>query len=626
MSGIAGIFHIQGISNVSAIIDSMGQKLAHRGPGGQAVYKDDSCALVWRREASCTTTPSTTPLVHPQTGHVLIFDGCIYNAATLSTELLMQGHNLGSGSDPEVVLAAYQEWGTACFAQFKGMFACALWEPATRTLVLARDHMGQKPLVYTWLPDGSFIFASEIKALLCHPHVVSRVHAIALDRLLDYGFNLAPDSFIQGIQHIMPATYAIIDRQGMRSNSYWSLDLDQPVQNLSRSDATWELSAHLGSAVRRCLHTDTPLLAYLSGGIDSSSVTARYAQITDDPVHTLSITFTEAGYDESHYARQVAKAIGSLHHEFQCAIAEDEITKLIWHLETPLVTLLHLPLYLLSRQARDLGFSAVLSGDGADEILGGYDYFKLIKLMPFIARQESPFRANLLRRIYPQLTAEQAWTQYQIFKTYPCPHPALPYRFQAFQLKNQLLCDDLLDQLAACQEQRHNDLPQVPGHRPLLDQALFLETRMRLPNLTLPLGDTMSMANAVQVHAPFMDHTLLEYLFSLPAHYKMQGLREKHLLKRSSRTILPPQICARRKQPLSPPGAWFVRTFRTLIGDTLAPDTTRAKGYFRPEFIEFMLREFDAGSRMDYSGVLVVAFFIHLWDSLFIQRSGSNSH
>lgn len=620
MSGIAGMFHAQGIPDVSSICQAMGQSLAHRGSKHQSLYQDDFAALIWKPETLHTTTPGTTPLVHPQTGHVLVFDGCIYNASLLASELLMHGQVLGTGSDPEIVLAAYLKWGTACLAQLTGMFAFALWEPDTRTLFLARDRMGQKPLVYTWLPDGTFIFASEIKALLCHPQVTARMHAIALDRLLDYGFNLAPDTFIQGVQQVIPATYARIDGHGMHTASYWSLDLDQPVQNLSRSDAAWELSARLGSAVRRCLHSDAPLLAYLSGGIDSSSVTARYAQITGDPVHTLSITFAEAGYDESHYARQVAKAIGSLHHEFQCAIAEDEITKLIWHLETPLVTLLHLPLYLLSRQARDLGFSAVLSGDGADEILGGYDYFKLIKLMPFIARQESPVRANLLRRIYPNLTAEQAWTQYQIFTTYPCPHPALPYRFQAFQLKNQLLSDALLEQLAACQHQRHADLPQVPAHRPLLDQALFLETKMRLPNLTLPLGDTMSMANSVQLHAPFLDHTLIEYLFSLPAHYKMQGLNEKFLLKRSSRAILPPQICARRKQPLSPPGAWFVRTC-TLIGDTLAPDTTRAKGYFRPECLEFMLREFDSGSRMDYSGVLIVAFFIHLWDSVFLQRA-----
>ena len=203
-------------------------------------------------------------------------------------------------------------------------------------------------------------------------------------------------------------------------------------------------------------------------------------------------------------------------------------------------------------------------------------------------------------------------------KCTPNPHPALPYRFQAFQLKEQLYSDSFLERLHPELSRRQDDIPQVTGSRPILDQALFLESRMRLPNLTLPLADSMSMANSVELRSPFMDHRLVEYVFQLPAQYKMRGLQEKFLLKKSFRQFLPPEICARKKQPLAPPSKWFVKSFRPMFGDVLSAQATLRKGYFRPEFIDFMFREFDSESTMDYSGVLVVAFFVHLWDELFL--------
>jgi asparagine synthase (glutamine-hydrolysing) len=337
-------------------------------------------------------------------------------------------------------------------------------------------------------------------------------------------------------------------------------------------------------------------------------------------VHTLSIAFEDAGYDERHFARLVSDSFGTSHHEFQCSIRAEEIEKLVWHLESPLVTLLNLPLYLLSKQIREMGFKVVLSGDGADEILGGYDYFKLLKLMDFIGRNENVGRANLLRRVFPGITSpQQAWMQYAALKTYPVAHPALPYRFQAFQFKGQLMSDAFVDRLLPIIGERDQELPVVPGNRPIMDQALYLESRMRLPNLTLALADTMSMANSVELRSPFMDHRLVEYVFSLPCRYKMRGLNEKYLLKKSFRTFLPPDICRRRKQPLAPPSKWFVRMFRELIGDTLCATTVRDKGYFRPEFIDHMLLEFDADSPMDYSGVIIVALFVHIFDDLFLK-------
>ena len=620
MCGITGFFNPDGISLQGGVLASMAQALAHRGPDHQGLFQDGCCALAYRRLSVIDLVGGNQPVVHEPSGAVLVFNGEIYNYQPLRAELASLGHVFHTHSDSEVLLAAYLQWGEKCLRRLVGMFAFAVWNPRVRTLFLARDRMGKKPLFYTLRPDGTLIFASEIKAILNFPGVPRDMNPLAMDRLLDYGFNLAPDTFLQGIRQLAPAHTLIADGKGQRSAPYWDIPMDRPVANISEEDAAEGLRHHLVEAVRDRLVADVPVASYLSGGIDSSSVTGLYAHLSNAPVHTLSIAFEDAGYDERHFARMVSNSFGTSHHEFLCSIAEEEIEKLVWHLESPLVTLLNLPLYLLSKQIRDMGFKVVLSGDGADEILGGYDYFKLLKLMNFIGRNESIGRANLLRRVFPGITSpQQAWMQYVALKGYPAAHPALPYRFQAFQLKGQLMSDAFVSRLLPVIGERDAELPAVPGDRPLMDQALYLESKMRLPNLTLALADTMSMANSVELRSPFMDHRLVEYVFSLPSHLKMRGLNEKYLLKKSFRTFLPPAISQRRKQPLAPPSKWFVRMFRGMIGDVLSAATVRDKGYFRPEFTDHMLREFDADSPMDYSGVIIVALFVHLFDDLFVS-------
>ena len=620
MCGIAGFFNPRGIAPDTTTIAAMAQALAHRGPDHQGLHQDGRCALASRRLAIIDLGGGNQPVIHEPSGLVLVFNGEIYNYQPLRVELASLGHVFRTRSDSEVLLAAYARWGEQCLDRLVGMFAFAVWNPAARTLFLARDRLGKKPLFYADLPDGTLVFASEIKSILHYPGVPRAMDVLAMDRLLDYGFNLAPDTFLEGIHQVPPASFLTAGEGTRRVQAYWDIPMDAPARNLSEGEAAEGLRHHLMEAVRARLVADVPVASYLSGGIDSSSVTGLYAHLSSAPVHTLSITFEEAGYDERHFARLVADAFGTSHHEFLCSIEAGEVENLVWHLETPLVTLLNLPLYLLSRQIRHMGFKVVLSGDGADEILGGYDYFKLLKLMHFIGRRETPARANLLRRVFPGLSSpQQAWMHYAALKAYPVSHPALPYRFQAFQMKGHLLSDAFVERLLPRLGEREGELPAVPGTRSLLDQALYLESRMRLPNLTLPLADTMSMANSVELRSPFMDHRLVEYVFSLPGRYKMRGLNEKHLLKKAFRSFLPPAICQRRKQPLAPPGKWFVRMFRDMIGDCLSAGTVRRKGYFRPEFTEHMLREFDADGPLDYSGVLIVAFFVHLFDDLFLD-------
>lgn len=617
MSGFAGYCHLQGLPPFPAVLPAMAKILAHRGPDHTGFFQDRCCALTACEQTIMhQRTGLTQPFIHPTSGQVILFDGALSNLQKLRTDLVARGHTCES--DQETLIAAYNEWNETFVSHIDGMFALGLWDPGKQTLLLARDRLGQKPLFYCALPDNTLIFASEIKAILCFPGVSRTFNALAMDRLLDFGFNLAPSTFLESVQQLMPGHTLTHNFQGSKIRCYWQLSpVSQTIQTQQAAEGLYD---HLMQATKNCLMADQPIAAYLSGGIDSSAVAAMYALQTKEPINTLSITFEEADYDERHFARLVSQVFNTKHHEFICTIDEKEIENLIWFLETPLVTLLNLPLYLLSRQIKEMGFPIVLSGDGADEILGGYSYFKILKAMNFIGHHESPTRANLLRRIWPDLgNQDQAWMRYRMLKNFPITHPALPYRWQTFQFKGQLLSDTFLEKLALHQNVRQNELPIIPTQLSLLDQALYFETTMRLPNLTLALADTMSMANSVQLRSPFMDHRLVEYLFSIPGHLKMRGLNEKFLLKRALKNFLPQEICTRPKQPLAPPGKWFVKKFRTLIGDILSYQNVQAKGYFRPEFMEYILKEFDHNSPMDYSGVIIVAFFVHLFDHLFLS-------
>lgn len=617
MSGIVGYFNPQGLRCQGQVLKTMAQTLVHRGADHQQIIHSPWCALAIQEQILTSDTRPKQPIQDEATGRILIFDGFINNIQQLQAQLRAQGY--ACSSDGQTLLAAHHYWGPSWLTYVQGMFALCLWIPGQQTLILARDQWGQKPLFYSQLPDQTLVFASEIKALLSYPGLERSLNIQAMGQLLDYGFNLAPSTFLKNVHQVMPAHSLEYNAQGLKTQAYWQLK--PQVRNISIEDAAQGLQHHLIQATKKCLGPDDlPRAAYLSGGIDSSAIAGIYARQNADPIHTLSIIFAEADYNEQEYARLVAQTFGTKHQEFMCTIEEDEVQNLIWFLETPLVTLLNLPLYLLSRQIQAMGFNIVLSGDGADEILGGYDYFKLLKLMPFVGRQETPRRTNLLRRIWPQLAnQDQTWMRYQMLKAYPMVHPALPYRWQAFQLKNQLLSPSILEYLELLAQENKYELPSLPPGLSLFDQALFFETQMRLPNLTLALADRMSMANGVQLRSPFVDHQLMEYAFSLPSHFKMQGLNEKYLLKRSLANFLPQEIVARRKQPLAPPGKWFVKKFRTMIGDVLAYKNVRHKGYFQPEFTELMLQQWDAQSAMDYSGVLIVAFFIHLFDDLFLS-------
>lgn len=626
MCGIAGIYNKNGLNPERDIIEKMSLAIAHRGPDEEGYHTDRNVHLASRRLSIIDLQTGSQPVYSKDRTCCIIFNGEIYNYQALRKELVSMGYAFQTRSDTEVILYAYSAWGEGCLNRLNGMFALCIWNSGRQELFLARDRFGIKPLYISELPDGTVLFASEIKALLRYPNIKKQLYPNAIDNLLTYGFNIAPHTFFDGIKQVLPAHCIKINPHGIKTTQYWDIDLEAPVCDAGSNELALMFRDQFKRTVSSSLVADVPVAAYLSGGIDSSAVTGMYSQLSEEKITTITITFTGADYDESAYSKKVSGLFNTENIEFKCAITPDDIRNLIYYLENPLVSLLNLPLFLLSKKTRELGIKVVLSGDGADEVLGGYDYFKAVKAIQFIERTGSSLRKNILRKIYPHLSSPYDAELYYIYlyaasTRFPVEHPAMPYRFQAFQHKTDLYSPHF----AGLLEKTPLDNPfffsldKIAG-RPLLDQALYMDIKMRLLNLTLPLSDKMSMANSVEVRPLFLDHELVDLTFRIPYHYKIQGMKEKYILKKSMAGLLPSEICARKKQPLQPPGKWFIETAGDMLHDLLSPEKINAVGYFNPAFVETLLAEYKRNPLRDTSGVLVVLFFIQLWHDIFLGQ------
>lgn len=625
MCGIAGIYNKNGISPDRDIIEKMSLSISHRGPDEEGFYFDNHIHLASRRLSIIDLQAGAQPIYNQDKTLCIVFNGEIYNFKSLREELSALGYSFATRTDTEVVLHAYSKWGEECLNRLNGMFAICIWDTVKKELFLARDRFGIKPLYISELYDGTILFASEIKALLQHPNIKKQIYPNAINNLLTYGFNIAPHTFFDKIKQVLPGHFVRVTPEGITTRQYWDIDLDSPVLKAGKEEIAEMLKERFERSVKASLVSDVPVAAYLSGGIDSSAVAGMYAGLSDGKVKTVTITFDKAGYDESEYSKKVSDFFKTENIEFSCSIEPDDIKNLIYYLENPLVSLLSLPLFLLSRKTKELGIKVVLSGDGADEVIGGYDYFKLLKAMAFIEKTGSTFRKNILRRIYPHLkTPRDAESQFVYLKNvssrYPVSYPAVPYQFQEFQLKEQLYSREFASTLqnSAVDNPFFFNLERI-SHRPLIDQALYIDIKMRLLNLTLPLSDKMSMANSVEVRPLFLDHDFVNFTFRIPHHYKIQGLSEKHILKKSMESLLPGEICRRRKQPLQPPGKWFIETAGDMLRDYLSCEKVRQAGYFNPAFVDFLLAEHNENTGVDYSGMIVVAFFVQLWHDIFLS-------
>ncbi|MHC4179200.1 MAG: asparagine synthase (glutamine-hydrolyzing), partial [Planctomycetota bacterium] len=435
MCGITGVLHFDGTKVDPQVLQRMLLPIRHRGPDESGIHVDDCAGLGHVRLSIIDLVGGKQPMANEDGSLWVTFNGEIFNYVELRETLLQKGHRFASQSDTEVILHLYEEFGEECVQHFNGQWALAVWDRRRSRLFLSRDRLGIRPLFYT-VVRGKFLFASEIKALLMHSDVRAQIDPQGLDQVFTFWSTLAPRTVLEGICELPPGHNLIVEDGKPRVQRYWQLDYDCQSWAMTEDECAGQLLDLLADAARLRLRSDVPVGAYLSGGLDSSVTTALIKQCTDAHLRTFSVTFDEAEFDESGYQNQVIEALETDHQQIRCTPQEigRVFPEVIWHAERPVLRTAPAPLYLLSRLVHDAGYKVVLTGEGADEMLGGYDVFKEAKVRRFWAAQPtSAFRALLFGKLYPYLPNIQA--------------QSLAYRKAFFHVRPEDLADPFFSHL-----------------------------------------------------------------------------------------------------------------------------------------------------------------------------------
>jgi len=598
MCGICGTLGLDGQPAEPDLLRSMIAQLRHRGPDDAGVYTNQALGFGHARLAIIDTTGGHQPMSTQDGSLWITFNGEIFNYIELRKELQARGHRFATASDTEVILHAYREDGEACVHRLNGEWAFAIWDAGRRTLFLSRDRMGIRPLFYT-TAERVFLFASEIKALLAHPAVHPRLDLRALDQIFTFWCTLPPRTAFEGIRELPPGHSMTIGAGKCTLRPYWQLDYSGSTHPpRSEQSCAEELRDLLLDATRIRLRADVPVGAYLSGGLDSSVISALAKECVGTRLKTFSVTFDRAEFDESPHQQDTVDWLHTDHHSVHCTQADiaREFPAVIQHTEQPILRTAPAPLFLLSRLVREQGYKVVLTGEGADEVLGGYDIFKEAKIRRFWAAQPgSRWRPLLLKRLYPYLASLQQQSPAYLrafFRVRP-EDLASPFfshlprwqmtaglkLFFSAEVKAELGASDPLPQLSA-------SLPAAYATWHPFEQAQYLETTGLLPGYILSSqGDRMAMAHAVEARPPFLDHRVVEFAARLSPRLKMKVLDEKHLLKLCAGTLVAPSVRERPKQPYRAPEAasFFTAEGRSRQGyveEMLSPARIRSDGLF----------------------------------------------
>ncbi len=596
MCGICGVATDGPPPDLGVALAMIG-RLRHRGPDGSGYYRDDQTILGHARLAIIDTAGGAQPLANEDDTVWVTFNGEIFNYVELRAQLRDRGHRFRTASDTEVIVHAWEEWGPECFARFNGQWSIAIWERLNRRLVLSRDRMGVRPLYYHLSPHR-ILFASEVKAIFADPSVPRALDAAGLKEVLTFWSTIAPRTQFAGIDQLPPGHYATWDRHGLQVAPYFRMEFPQRGAEAGQDLATNAagLRERVVEATRlRFLRSDVPVGAYLSGGIDSSVTAAVIRRFTDAPLHTFSLRFADAEFDEGIFQRQMSRALGTDHKDVVVSGADivGIFPEVIWHAEATLLRAAPAPLFLLSRLVRENGFKVVVTGEGADEVLGGYDLFREARARLFWARDpKSAVRGRAAEMLYPWMVRNPAQAP-QFARAFFGQHldptdPGLSHRprWNSTSALLTMLSPVMREAVAA------SPATDIAGLMPSesvdwdpLSRAQWLETTTLLPGYILASqGDRMLMANSVEGRFPFLDPNVVAYSNALPARHKLFGLEEKALLKHAFADLVPEAIRNRPKQPYRAPDAasFFTGDRPDWLETALSREAVLAAGIFEP--------------------------------------------
>jgi asparagine synthase (glutamine-hydrolysing) len=628
MCGIAGIFNLEKKDRVGEL--EMRQMLAmirHRGPDEFGIYLDGPVGLGNARLSIIDLSTGQQPISNEDGTMWIVFNGEIFNYVELRPELEARGHRFATTSDTEVLLHAYEEFGPGCLERFNGQFAFAIWNVREQSLFLARDRLGVRPLFYS-LAGGSLVFASEIKAILAAGRVPAKLDLPALEQVFTFWCPLSPRTIFRDVVEIPPGYCLLARREKIELKSYWELsfpasaagsNIDGPQKSLEECQE--EFCNLLVDAARIRLRADVPVGAYLSGGLDSSIIASIVRNFTNNRLDTFSIAFDDAHFDESAWQCRMARFLGTGHQVVHATHADigRVFPDVIWHTEVPLMRTAPAPMFLLSKLVRDSGYKVVLTGEGADEFLAGYDIFKEAKIRRFWAAQpQSTFRPLLLQRLYrdvaglsrsnPSILA--AFFREGLTET-ESPDYSHALRWRNGRRNGRFFSDEVRQQLAGQPNHVLEELrpPAFMEWHPLA-RAQYLEIKIFLSQYLLSSqGDRMGMAHSIEGRFPFLDCRLVEFCNRLPPNMKLRGLTEKYLLKQLGRKWLPQEIWQRPKRPYRAPihRSFFNKTTPDYVNELLSPEQLRKTGLFKPQAVSQLVQKSRQGSPVSETDDMALA-------------------
>ena len=609
------------------LLHAMCERMVHRGPDSEGSYVTSGVALGMRRLAIIDLVTGEQPAFNEDKSVAVVLNGEIYNYRELRTDLEKRGHAFRSASDTEVLPHLYEEYGDDMIRELNGMFAFALWDNRRRRLLIARDRFGEKPL-YWGVFDNTLLFASEPKVLLAHPAVKPSLNLQALREYLSFDYVPAPLSIYEGINKLPAAHKLVVEDRRVYTEKYWCLSYKRTEPVPSEDEAAQHLRELMADAVRMRLVSDVPLGVLLSGGVDSSTVAALAVQASPEAVKTFSISFAEASFDESAYARGVAKFLGTDHHEERLSanLAANLVSEIGAWMDEPFSDPSLVPTYLLSRFTRK-HVTVALGGDGGDELFAGYPMYTGLRWAEFYKRVPSLLRTGVVEpliKLLPVKTKNLSFDYKALrFVTGAKYDPVARHHvwFGSFTPEEQT---ELLtaEALAATNGDIYAQARQFADEcdsDDLVTRMQSVDTRLYLAEDILTKVDRASMAVSLEVRAPFLDPRVAEFVASLPGNYRLRGQKTKYILKKAVKELLPPFVTRRPKKGFGVPVAeWLKVKLRPVARDLLSPERVRRAGVFNPNYIARLQDEHERGVA-NHRKLLWTLLMFELWHESFVE-------
>ena len=634
MCGIAGIHCIHSSLPYSdETLKLMIRSIRHRGPDETGFYFDDRTALGHARLSIIDLGSGAQPIHNEDRTVWIIFNGEIFNYPELRRDLMSRGHVFATTSDTEVLVHLYEDKGVSMLDDINGQFSFVIWNSATKELFAARDRVGIRPFFYT-VRDGKLIFASEIKALFTDESIPREIDPIALDQILTFWTTLNSRSIFKDIHELPPGHYLTVSNGTVAVRRYWDIPFCPEEDKLDWNEdrISGEIMSILTDSIRIRLRADVEVGAYLSGGLDSSGVTSIITGNFNNRVNTFGIRFEDAVFDEGAFQKTMVDYLNVDHKELVAGNKRiyQSLRDVIWHCEKPLVRTAPVPLYLLSDLVRNSGLKVVLTGEGADEVFGGYNIFRENKIRRFWARQpDSTFRYRLLERLYPYIFRDTRMTGMMksffgrgIGATDDPLYSHMPRWNNTARIK-YYLSEQMTSRISDynCFDEARELLPDSVRKMDVFSIAQYLEMKIFMSNYLLSSqGDRVAMAHSVEIRLPFLDHRLIEFMSRVPSKWKIKGLQEKYVLKKALQEVLPDSIVWRKKHPFRAPIEKEVLTGENLsLINSRIPDELSLFDREKVLWLTNRLQKMDSHSETDGMAIIAILTTHNLLD-LFIRN------